>query len=230
MAIVDYFLKLDGIQGESNDSKHKNEIEIESFSWGEAQSGTASFGGGMGGGKVQMQDFHFVMRVNKASPKLMLACATGDHIKNGILICRKAGKEQQEYLKVVFTDLMVSSYQMGGSPGASVLPLEQIDAQLKIQGFTDGGQLHAATPQKLGEWTGADSLLYSTIESFDYINVGFYTQRRVKILSRLVSAKTGVETIREKTELNIFFMAELHLPYSDIFKEINLSLKNNNFS
>ena len=126
MAIVDYFLKLDGIQGESNDSKHKNEIEIESFSWGEAQSGTASFGGGMGGGKVQMQDFHFVMRVNKASPKLMLACATGDHIKNGILICRKAGKDQQEYLKVTFTDLLVSSYQTGGSGGTSVVPMDQI--------------------------------------------------------------------------------------------------------
>jgi hypothetical protein len=75
--------------------------------------------------------------------------------------------------------------------GFRVLPLEQIDAQLKTQGFTDGGQLHAATPRKIGEWTGADSLLYSTIENFDYINIGFYAQRRVKIVTRLVDAKTG---------------------------------------
>jgi type VI secretion system secreted protein Hcp len=125
MAIVDYFLKLDGIQGESQDKAHKNEIEIESFSWGATQSGTASHGGGLGAGKVQMQDFHFVMRVNKSSPKLMLACATGEHIKTAILICRKAGKEQQEYLKVTFTDMLVSNYQTGGSAG-DVVPMDQI--------------------------------------------------------------------------------------------------------
>jgi hypothetical protein len=86
--------------------------------------------------------------------------------------------------------------------GFEVLPLPQIDSQLKTQGFTDGGQLRATTPQKIGEWTGADSLFYSTIENFDYINVGFYTQRRVKILCRLVSAKTGErlwETERESS-------------------------------
>ncbi len=126
MAIVDYFLKLDGIPGESNDSKHKQEIEIESFSWGATQSGTASHGGGLGGGRVNMQDFHFVMRINKSSPKLMLACAQGDHIKTAVLTCRKAGKEQQEYLKITFSDLMVSSYQTGGSGGQSVVPIDQI--------------------------------------------------------------------------------------------------------
>jgi len=126
MAAVDYFLKIDGIPGESNDSKHKSEIEIESWSWGAAQSGTASHGGGMGAGRVNMQDFQFTMRVNKASPKLMLACAQGDHIKNAILTCRKAGKEQQEYLKVTFSDLLVSSFQTGGSGPSEVVPVDQI--------------------------------------------------------------------------------------------------------
>jgi len=126
MAIVDYFLKLDGIQGEAQDKTHKLEIEIESFSWGAVQAGTAAIGGGMGAGRVQMQDFHFVMRVNKSSPKLMLACATGDHIKSAILTCRKAGKDQQEYLKVTFTDCLVASFQTGGSGGANVLPMDQI--------------------------------------------------------------------------------------------------------
>jgi type VI secretion system secreted protein Hcp len=77
----------------------------------------------MGAGRVQMQDFHFVMGVNKASPKLILACATGEHIKNAILVCRKAGKEQQEYLKITFSDLLISSYQTGGS---GVVPTDQI--------------------------------------------------------------------------------------------------------
>lgn len=125
MAAVDYFLKLQGIDGESTDSKHKAEIDIESWSWGATQGGAHGFGGGGGAGKVQMQDFHFTMRVNKASPKLMLACATGEHIKEAILTCRKAGKEQQEYLKIKFSDLLVSSYQTGGSAG-EVIPMDQI--------------------------------------------------------------------------------------------------------
>ncbi|HWC95680.1 MAG TPA: type VI secretion system tube protein Hcp [Candidatus Sulfopaludibacter sp.] len=126
MAAVDYFLKIDGIEGEAQDSKHKSEIDIESWSFGEAQHGTSSLGGGGGAGKVQMQDFHFVMKVNKSSPKLFLACATGQHIKKAVLTCRKAGKDQQEYLKWNFTDMLISSYQTGGSAHGDVVPLDQI--------------------------------------------------------------------------------------------------------
>ncbi len=72
-----------------------------------------------------MQDFNFTMHVNKASPKLLLACASGHHIKEALLTCRKAGKEQQEYLKIKFTDLLVSSFQTGGSNG-DVVPVDQI--------------------------------------------------------------------------------------------------------
>jgi type VI secretion system secreted protein Hcp len=114
MANVDYFLKLDGIDGESQDSKHKNEIDVMSFGWGEKQTGTSYQGGGSGAGKVQMQDFNFTMTVNKASPKLLLNCANGAAIKNAILTCRKAGKDQQEYYKITMTDLLVSSYETVG--------------------------------------------------------------------------------------------------------------------
>jgi type VI secretion system secreted protein Hcp len=126
MAAVDYFLKLDGIEGESADSKHKGEIDIQSFSWGATQSGTFAGGGGGGAGKVAMQDFHFVMQVNKASPKLMLACANGEHIPKAVMTCRKAGKEQQEYMKWTFTDVLVSSYQTGGSGQSDIVPMDQI--------------------------------------------------------------------------------------------------------
>ena len=126
MGMVDYFLKIDGIEGESQDSKHKGEIEIESWSFGEVQTGTASHGGGLGAGKVQMQDFNFVMKVNKASPKLFLACARGDHIKSAVLTCRKAGKDQQEYLKVTFSDILVSSFQTSGAASSDMLPMDQI--------------------------------------------------------------------------------------------------------
>jgi type VI secretion system secreted protein Hcp len=123
---VDYFLKIDGIEGESQDSKHKNEIDIESWSWGETNVGDAASRGGMGAGKVSMQDFHFVMRVNKSTPKLMQHCASGQHVKTATLTCRKAGKDQQEYLKIKLEDFIVSSYQTGGSRGDGVVPVDQV--------------------------------------------------------------------------------------------------------
>src|SRR5438045_2751099 len=126
MAHVDYFLKIDGVPGESADSKHKDEIDLESWSWGVSQGGTMSFGGGGGAGKASFQDFHFVMKANKATPKLMLACASGEHIKKAVLTCRKAGKDQQEFLKITLSDLLVSSYQTGGSGHGDIVPTDQI--------------------------------------------------------------------------------------------------------
>jgi type VI secretion system secreted protein Hcp len=122
MANVDYFLKLDGIQGESTDAAHKGEIEILSFSWGETAS--VDRGGGGAGGKVEMQDFHFTANFNKASPALFQACATGRHIKIGVLTgrgVRKAGGDS--FYKVSMTDIIISSYQTGGAGDA--VPTDQ---------------------------------------------------------------------------------------------------------
>jgi type VI secretion system secreted protein Hcp len=153
MAVVDYFLKIDGIEGEAQDKTHKNEIQLESWSFGETNAGTAAVGLGMGAGKVQMGDFHFVMRSNKASPKLFLACADGEHIKKAVLTCRKAGKDQQEYLKWTFTDLLVSSYQTGGSAHSDVVPLDQIsinftEAQIDYKEQKADGTLGGAVTTK----------------------------------------------------------------------------------
>lgn len=123
---VDYFLKLEGIDGESADHKHKGEIELESWSFGATQTGAHGAGGGGGSGKVAMQDFHFVMKCSKASPKLFLACAGGDHIKKAVVVARKAGGEQGEYLKYTFTDVLISSFQTGGSSHGDAIPTDQI--------------------------------------------------------------------------------------------------------
>lgn len=123
MAVADYFLKIEGIEGELQDHKHKGEIDIESWSVGATKVGTAGRGGG-GAGKVNTQDVHFTMKVNKASPKLFLACCSGEHLKKVVLTCRKAGKEQQECSKHAFTDVLVSSYQTGGA-SESVVPVDQ---------------------------------------------------------------------------------------------------------
>jgi type VI secretion system secreted protein Hcp len=135
MAAVDYFLKLDGIQGESQDSKHKGEIEISSFSFGSTQKGSFAHGTGGGSGKVQMHDFQFSVPTNKASPKLFVACANGQHINSAVLTVRKAGKQQQEYLTYTFSNVLVSSYVTGGN-GDNVLPSDQITlnfARIEVQ-------------------------------------------------------------------------------------------------
>ncbi len=130
---VDYFLKIEGAPGESTDSKHKGEIQLESFSWGASQTGTMSYGGGGGAGKVDMHDFHCVKQVDKASPVLFNCCATGEHLKKAVLTCRKAGKEAQEYMKWTFNDLLVSSYNLSGSNGGPIA-MEQISMNFtKIQ-------------------------------------------------------------------------------------------------
>ncbi|PWT92716.1 MAG: type VI secretion system tube protein Hcp [Blastocatellia bacterium] len=122
----DYFLKLDSIKGESTDAKHKGEIEVESFSWGATNPhDRSSRAGGLGAGRVQFQDLHVTKLVDSASPLLALACAAGDHIKEANLTVRKQGGEQQEYLKIKLTDVLISSYQSGGSEGSHSVPVDQ---------------------------------------------------------------------------------------------------------
>ncbi len=136
MAQVDYFLKIEGIPGESKDHKHKEEIDILSWSWGESQAGTMAYGGGGGAGKVQMENVCFSMYFNKASPKLMLACATGQHFKQAILTGRKAGEQQQEYLKVIFEEALVTSYRTGHTTESDVTPTDQFSlcfAGIKVE-------------------------------------------------------------------------------------------------
>ena len=123
-ALLDYFLKIEGIAGESMDSKHKGEIDVESWSWGANNTGSHATGSGGGAGKVQMQDFHFTMKLNKASPSLFLKCATGEHLKEAVISMRKAGGGQHEFLKVTLSDLLVSSYQTGGAT-TDDLPTDQ---------------------------------------------------------------------------------------------------------
>src|SRR5262249_10860692 len=126
MAAVDFFLKIDGIKGESKDAKHKDEIQVLSYSFGDTQPTTMEFGGGGGAGKVQMQDFVITMNVNIASPRLWLACAVGEHIKSAVFTARKAGKEQKDYLKITLEEVMVSNYQSNGAADANGLPVDSV--------------------------------------------------------------------------------------------------------
>ena len=110
----DIFAKIGDIKGESFDSKHKDEVEVLSWSWGVQQTGNIGGGGG-GEGKATFNDFTFTHHIDKSSPLLMKACATGEHIKDATITVRKAGKGQQEFLIIKMSDILVT----GVSPSVS---------------------------------------------------------------------------------------------------------------
>jgi type VI secretion system secreted protein Hcp len=114
-----WFLKIDGIPGDSTDAVHKEEIDVQAWSWGASNSGSSPGGGSGGGaGKVSFQDFHFVSRISRATPKLFLSCATGTHHKEATLSgVRSIGKGKgNDLLKYKLRDVTVSSFQHGDSP------------------------------------------------------------------------------------------------------------------
>ncbi len=113
---VNMFLKVDGIKGEARDAKHKDEIDVLSWSWGMASPPPATGGGGGGAGKVSFQDLSIGKRIDAASPPLMLSCASGQHIKSALLSARKAGAGPAEYLTIKLEDVLVTSVAVG-EPG-----------------------------------------------------------------------------------------------------------------
>jgi type VI secretion system secreted protein Hcp len=143
----DIFAKIGDIKGESVDSKHKDEIEVLSFSWGVTNPGSISPGGGGGAGKATFQDLTIVHNIDKASPLLMKACATGTHLKEATITHRKAGKAQQEFLIVKMNDLIITGVAHGGTAGETgsetvSLAFDKVDFEYKPQ--KPDGSLDAA--------------------------------------------------------------------------------------
>lgn len=125
----DAFLKIDGIQGESTDDAHKDWIEVISYNTGITQStsASASSGGGASSERADFQDFSIVKTLDKASPKLALACADGTHISEIILALCRAGGDKLQYMEYKLSNCIVSSVRPGGSgKGGETLPLEEV--------------------------------------------------------------------------------------------------------
>ena len=148
----DSFIKLDGITGEAEDSKHKGEIEVFSYSFGVSQTGTSTSGTGAGSGKCQIDDLTFGKKVDKSSPILFMKCATGEHIPSALLVVRKAGGTQLEFVKVKMTDVVISGFTSGGSGNGDDIPMEEVklnftqvefDYQAQdAKGAPSGGPVH----------------------------------------------------------------------------------------
>jgi type VI secretion system secreted protein Hcp len=148
---IEYFLKLDGIKGESASSKHVDEIELHSWTWG-AQNATSITGTGLSAGKVKFSDISISKPVDKSSAKLLELCCTGKHIANGLLTCCKStgDKNPADYLTIKFEEIHIASFQAGGSAGDDVgsesisFAFGKIEYDYKIQG-KDGTLTAAGT-------------------------------------------------------------------------------------
>jgi type VI secretion system secreted protein Hcp len=133
---VDIHIKIDTIGGQSEIKGFEGQIQVQSFSWNMSQ--TTSFGSSTGGGagRVNMGDLTFVHAVDKGTPKLMIACCTGAHLKDAVLTCRKAGGESAvDFMKITLTDVIVSSVSPSGSNDGDT-PVEAVSlsfAEYKVE-------------------------------------------------------------------------------------------------
>ena len=119
-AAVEMFLRIEGIEGESTDKAHAREIDVQSYTLG-ATRGEATTTRTRSG-SVTFSDFTIVKRMDKSSPKLLEAAATGKNHTAAVLSVRRAG-EAQDFLRYTLRDVTVTSYQ---ASGASDTPTEQV--------------------------------------------------------------------------------------------------------
>jgi type VI secretion system secreted protein Hcp len=158
-AAVDYFLKLDGIKGESVDEKHKGEIDILSFSWGVNNIGSITGGGGAG--KASFKEFTVTKKVDRSSPKLMLACATGERLPQmQFAVAREPSANDPEggaYYIITLSDILISSYQSGGTQSDPV-PTESVSFNFSKITFeyrpADGSEAVIETAEIVRDPTG----------------------------------------------------------------------------
>jgi len=125
----DAFLKISTIPGESTDDKYRDHIEVLSFNHNLSQpgSGSVATSGGRTSERVDHGDFSIVKTLDKATPKLALACCNGEHLSNVTLLLCRAGKDKQKYMEYKMSDVIIRSIRPGGSAkSAGELPLEEI--------------------------------------------------------------------------------------------------------
>ena len=124
----DAFLKIDGIPGESTDSKHADWIEIIQFSHRMEQpaSVTASSTGGATAERVNHGTFDILHLVDKSSPKIYDACCTGRHIKEVVLELCRAGGDKVKYMEVKLEQVLVSKVEASGTANDEGFPSEKV--------------------------------------------------------------------------------------------------------
>lgn len=122
----DAFIKIDGIDGESTDEKHADWIEVKKFSTGLNQQASAT-ASSVGGASSERADFHgltITKLIDKASPKLALACAAGTHIDSITLEICRAGDQKVKYMEYKMSNCIIGSVTTSG--GEEEFPQEDV--------------------------------------------------------------------------------------------------------
>jgi len=111
------YINFHGVDGEAQDKDHKGWVDVLSFSWGLEEPAPGSTSATrVSSGRVDFQDFSIVKTLDKASPKLALACCNGTHLPNvNMELCRDTG-DKQKYMVYTFTAPVISSIVIFG-PG-----------------------------------------------------------------------------------------------------------------
>jgi type VI secretion system secreted protein Hcp len=125
----DAFLKIPTIPGESTDEKHIDWINILFFSHGVSQpaGGTLGNGGARPAQRAGHQEFAVVKALDKASPKLAVACCSGERISNIVLELCQAGGNKTKYMEYKMTDVTIASVcPKGATQGKETVPLEEV--------------------------------------------------------------------------------------------------------
>ena len=120
---VDYYLKLDSIEGEAVTAGFEKQVQLLSFSWGGSNVSSVAGTGGSGAGRVDLQDLTIMKNMDKATPAIFKALVSGTHIKTGVLQATKAGGNGKPFLKLSFEELFVTSQQISAS---SEIPTESV--------------------------------------------------------------------------------------------------------
>jgi type VI secretion system secreted protein Hcp len=112
-----WFLKIDGIPGESTDERHRNEIEVLSWSFGLSTTvSRPGTGTGAGTGRPTFEDLQVEATVSAATPLLFKACAAGTHVRTAVLAgVRAAGANPLEFLTISLQDVLVTSAHQADS-------------------------------------------------------------------------------------------------------------------
>lgn len=155
------FARIGTIKGESQDTRHRDEIDVLTWSWGVFRSTVGGqSGGGAATGKATFHDFVLTHHIDRASPLLLKACVTGQHAKDATITVRRPGGGQQEYLVITLGDVLVSGVSTsvaedGSTHESVILSFGRVDLDYEPQkpDGSLGTAVHVGYDQRSGRTT-----------------------------------------------------------------------------
>ena len=133
-AASEIFMKVDGIPGDSTDDKHKNEIVLANYAYSFFQTGATSTGGGGGVGRLTVTPFTVTKFIDSSSPRLALACASGQHFRQVDIVVREVSRDQVEFIKFKLEDVTITSFNASFNKeySANTAPIEQVQLTFAV--------------------------------------------------------------------------------------------------